>query len=95
MPRRDEKLSRDLGARLRELRTERGLTQETLAERIGMDVGNYAHMEQGVSNPTLSTLGKVARALDVAVAELLSVPRSRAVKIGRPSKPKAKRATAR
>ena len=48
MARRDEKLSRDLGARLRELRRERGMTQETLAERIGMEVGNYAHVEQGI-----------------------------------------------
>lgn len=87
---RDAALSRDLGVRLRELRRARGLTQEALAERIGMEVGNYAHVEQGIANPTLKTLGRFAAALEVPVHELLRPPRSRAAKLGRPPKAKAK-----
>jgi UDP-N-acetylglucosamine 1-carboxyvinyltransferase len=92
MGRRDDELSLALGALLRELRRARGLTQEALAERIGVEVGNYAHVEQGVANPTLSTLGRFAEALDVPVHELLRPPRTLTVARGRPRKAKASEA---
>ncbi|MBX3227757.1 MAG: helix-turn-helix transcriptional regulator [Labilithrix sp.] len=89
MARRDDQLCRAVGARLRELRREQGLTQEALAERIGVEVGNYAHVEQGVANPTLSTLGRFATALGVPVLELFRAPIERSVRVGRPPSVKA------
>ncbi len=63
-------LSRAVGRRIAELRRLRGLTQETLAARVGMATKYLQRVESG-HNVTLRTLGVVAHALDVAPHELL------------------------
>lgn len=67
---------RDLGKRIGELRRERGLTQETAAERLGMLAPNYARIEQGRQNVTIDTLVRIARMLgeDMTIAELVTPP---------------------
>jgi len=47
---------RRLGQRLRELRLERGLTQEQAAEAIGVHPKHMIKMEQGAANLTVATL---------------------------------------
>ena len=64
-------LKKLLAMRLKRLREERGLTQEQLAKRSGMSHGYLARLEIGMHDPSLSTLAKLARALRVAVAELV------------------------
>jgi transcriptional regulator with XRE-family HTH domain len=59
------------GARLREARLERGLTQEALAHQTDMHAANIGRMERGFSNPNLSTLERIARVLEVDLGELL------------------------
>ena len=54
-----------VGARLRELRHERRLTQEALAERSGLSYKFIGEVERGIGNPTLLTLDALARALTV------------------------------
>lgn len=75
---------RDLGFRVRELRRERGLTQEAFAEKLQMLTPNYARIEQGRANVTVDTLARVARALGVEVVDLFRRPKDRNVKPGRP-----------
>lgn len=62
------------------LRTEAGLTQAELAERIGTTQSAIARMEGGGTRPTLDTLEKIASAvgadLVVGVGENLSANRS-------------------
>lgn len=62
------------------LRTEAGLTQAELAERVGTTQSAIARMEGGGTRPTLETLEKVATAvgadLVVGVGEHLSENRS-------------------
>lgn len=62
------------------LRTEAGLTQAVLAERMGTTQSAIARMEGGGARPTLDTLEKLAAAvgadLVVGVGENLSVNRS-------------------
>lgn len=53
------------------LRRARGLTQEQLAERIGVRQPRIAEIERGDANPRLDTLAKLARALGVTVSALL------------------------
>jgi len=60
-----------VGERIRALRTARKLTQEQLAYRAGVSVGTIARIERGATRPTLETLERLARALDVSVADLL------------------------
>jgi transcriptional regulator with XRE-family HTH domain len=53
------------------LRKERGLTQEQLAEAVGVRQPRIAEVERGDANPRLATLAKLAHALGVPVWALL------------------------
>jgi transcriptional regulator with XRE-family HTH domain len=58
--------------RLRQLRKERGWTQEKASEKIGLSAKLYQFYELGVKkNPGLLTLEKIARGFGVEVYELL------------------------
>lgn len=81
-----EKVTRDIGRKLAELRARAGLTQEQLAERLDMETNNLQRIELGMQNLTVRTLVRLARALEVPVAHLFRPPRTRQVRIGRPPK---------
>jgi transcriptional regulator with XRE-family HTH domain len=60
-----------IGDRLRQLRSERGLTQETLAEQAGVSVDIIKKLEQGRRDSArLTTLARLANTLDVGLADL-------------------------
>jgi transcriptional regulator with XRE-family HTH domain len=60
------------GRRLRELRKERGLTQEALAESADLS-GNYiSDLELGLKVPSLTILVRLSQALEVATSDLLA-----------------------
>ena len=61
-----------LGTRIRELRQQRGWSQEYLAELAGMHRTYMWGIERGVRNPSLRHLAQVADALGVAIAELFT-----------------------
>lgn len=58
------------GARLRELRVERGLSQEALVERAGLHRTYIGSVERGERNPSLDAIHAFARGLGVDVSEL-------------------------
>ena len=58
-------------ARLKALRTKRGLTQTALAKQAGISREYLARLEIGQQDPTLGTMTKLAKALKVRVVELL------------------------
>lgn len=60
-----------MAIRLRELRKERGMSQEVLAARAGISRTYLARLETARQDPTLSTLEKLAKALKVRVEKLL------------------------
>lgn len=62
-----------LGARIRELRRERGLTQEELAERAGLHSRYISRVELGGANFGVSVLFDLAEGLGVAPRDLLAV----------------------
>ena len=62
-----------LGARVKQLRQARRLTQEQLAERAGLSYKFVGEVERGQGNPTLTTLGSLSDALGVALPDLLGV----------------------
>ena len=70
-----------IGVRIRRLRKERGLTQQTLAEMSGQEASNISHIERGATKLSLPTLVSVANALEVTVDQILcdSLPASRSV----------------
>lgn len=59
-----------LGRAVEELRREAGLTQEGLAERIGSEFPSVGGVERGTSNPTFTSLLRLARGLEVELSEL-------------------------
>ena len=68
--RRDHILSR-FGKTLRELRMERGLSQEKLAEMAGLDRNYVGMIERGERNPAVVNIVWLAKALGVKPSELL------------------------
>lgn len=60
-----------LASNVYRLRKERGLTQEQLAEAVGVRQPRIAEVERGDANPRLLTLSRLAFALGVPVAALL------------------------
>jgi transcriptional regulator with XRE-family HTH domain len=54
------------GDALRELRKERGISQEGLALKSGLDRGYYGGIERGERNLALTNIYKLAAALDLA-----------------------------
>lgn len=61
------------GARLREMRIERGLTQPDLAGLVGTSASNISDLERGIKVPTLTTIARLANALSCNVTELVKV----------------------
>lgn len=62
---------RALAQRLRALRVERGITQQALADRAGLNRVSVARLETGGQLPRYRTLVSLAGALDVPVDRLL------------------------
>lgn len=60
-----------LGRAVEELRRECGLTQEQLADRINSEFPPVGKLERGVSNPTFSSLLRVASGLGVELIQLI------------------------
>ena len=61
-----------IGSRIREIRNKKGITQDQLAERVGISSKYLSSIERGKENPTLSTILKLARSLDVMPAEFFT-----------------------
>jgi transcriptional regulator with XRE-family HTH domain len=58
-----------LGAAVRRLREERGLTMEALATRAGVTISTISQLERAKSEPGWMTVRRVAEALGVSLAE--------------------------
>jgi len=61
----------EVGRRVAELRAARALTQEQLAEAMGLDTRELQRIEQGRVNFTMRTLARLAAALGCPPLELL------------------------
>lgn len=60
-----------IGQRIRKVRKARGLSQEKLAEIIGISTTHMSHIETGNTKMSLSTFAELARALEVRTDNLL------------------------
>ena len=60
-----------LGARVRELRTERGLSQEQVGERAELHRNEIGVIERGETNISFVNLLRICRALEVTPSKLL------------------------
>lgn len=60
------------GTAVREIRLEKGLSQESLAERAGLHRTYVGGIERGERNPGLINIVRIAQALGVTPAELMA-----------------------
>jgi transcriptional regulator with XRE-family HTH domain len=63
-----------LGRNLRAARERLGLTQEQVSERSGVQAGEVSRIECGKRDPKVSTLEKLAAAVEVEPGDLLRPP---------------------
>lgn len=63
---------KDLGKRVRTLRRQASLTQEELAEQVGISASFMGHIERGTRIASLETLVCLCNALDTTPQYLLS-----------------------
>ena len=61
-----------IGARIKEIRTKKGITQEGLSERMEINPKYLSSIERGKENPTLNTLIKLSESLEVDIGEIFS-----------------------
>ena len=62
----------DVGGRIRYFRHLRKLSQEQLALQAGINPAFLGHLERGLKSPTITTLDKIVRALDISFEELFA-----------------------
>ena len=59
-----------LGKNVRDLREQKKLTQEALAERSGLDPSYISGIERAVRNPSVLSLARLAKGLNRTVSEM-------------------------
>lgn len=59
-----------LGERVRELREQAGVSQEQLANEIGIDRTYISGIERGRRNPSIQSIYRIAKGLNISLEEL-------------------------
>ena len=65
-------LKQKFGRRLREIRSQRRMTQEQFAETLDVSVDFLSLIERGKNAPSFETLDKIAKRLRMSVADLFA-----------------------
>lgn len=66
-------IAKQLGLRIRELRSAQRMSQEELAFKAGISPAHLGQIERAMKNPTVDTVGKIAAALDTPVSSLFTM----------------------
>ncbi|MGN1051902.1 MAG: helix-turn-helix domain-containing protein [Candidatus Scatosoma sp.] len=61
-----------LGAKIKDLRESRKITQNALANRAGVSPTYIYQLEQGLKSPTVEYLGYICAGLDVTLSEFFA-----------------------
>lgn len=67
-----EKELKDIGDKVRLARLEKGISQTTLANKIGKDQPSINRLEKGNINPSYIYLLEVCEGLEISLSELLN-----------------------
>lgn len=60
-----------IGQRIKEARARNGVSQEQLAEKVGLSTAHTSHIETGNTKVSLPALVQIANALNVSMDELI------------------------
>lgn len=69
--RKNAKLTKTICKRIRKYRHDAELTQENLAEKVGVSRVYIGYVEQGRNTPSLEILEKIAKALKVKLSDII------------------------
>jgi transcriptional regulator with XRE-family HTH domain len=72
MPAGPEPLSAAFGSAIRAARARRGISQEALADLVGVQRTYVVDLEAGRRNPTLRTISRFATALETSLTDLFA-----------------------
>ena len=62
--------AKKLGENLKKIRLEKHVTQTEVANALGADRSFVSNIENGKTNPTLSTIASLAKTLQVSIQDL-------------------------
>lgn len=65
-------ISQQLGSQIRNIRISLGISQEELAFKSGISAAHLGQIERGVKAPTITTISKIASALNITLPILFS-----------------------
>ena len=65
-------IQRAFGACVRQLRNQKGLSQEKFALKINMDRSYFASVESGRRNISIENIRKIAEGLEISLSSLFS-----------------------
>ncbi len=68
--RKNAKLPKALGSRIQRVRKKTNLTQEDVAEKVGISRAYMGYIEQGRYSASLEVIEKIARVLKVKMSDL-------------------------
>lgn len=71
---RDKDFLKKIGDRIRTLRKSHGLSQEDLAELTELHPTYIGEIERATVNPSIISLQKIARALNMTLSEIFDIP---------------------
>lgn len=63
--------AKKLGKNMKRIRLEKGMTQGDICRKLGLDRAYISNLESGKKNPTLATIEKIAKALEVSPDNLI------------------------
>ncbi len=63
-------IEKDIGKRIQEYRKKKGITQDEIAEKIGVTSHHYSSLERGITNIKLELLVTILNELDCSADEV-------------------------
>ena len=67
----DQQYLSRLGEKLKQMRIQKGFTQEKLAYTIGVEISQISRIERGVINTSILNMYKIATALNLSVKDIV------------------------
>lgn len=65
-------LKKLIGARIKNIRLKKGMTQEQLSEKMGINPKYLSSIERGKENPTLNTIINLSQSLGINIDEIFT-----------------------
>ena len=66
-----EQVLKNIGGRIKEIRENKGMSQQSLADACNFEKSNMSRIEAGRTNLTVRTLYKISQALEVKISDLI------------------------